>query len=899
MKRFLLALGFVAAIPFACTGNTPPTTSDGGICQPPVSETCSSCLSTSCSSQSAAAESDCAAVISSFCACNLGDTCCVEACGPAVSNACINDVIALASCGSGSCGGDCTVTVPGSCTPDAGAQDAAGSVSDASADADAAPVATDAGPTDASVTDAADASVPDATVTDSGVPTDAGDSGEDASVPGFGAAVQVSVGNATSCAVTATGGVVCWGSNPSGQLGNGTTTTSLIPTPVTGLTSGVASVSMGNGTACAVTTGGGVMCWGNGGTGQLGNNTQTNSLVPVQVVGLTSGVRMVSQGGDSACAITSGGGVVCWGAGGYGELGNGLGAASLVPVQVTGLTSGVTSLSVGISSACAVTAGGSVVCWGDNATGNLGNGSTTNSLVPVQVTGLTSGATSVSVGEYSSCAVTAGGGVMCWGYNADGELGNGTMTNSLVPVQVTGLTGGATSVSMGNETACATTTGGDVMCWGNPYAGSGSSVPVQVTGLTSGATSLSVGFLSSCVVVGCGVECWGDGWLGNDDDASVGSAVPLPVELLGASSCPAPGYGAAVSVSVGYDMSSACAVTASGAAVCWGDNVQGDLGNGAYNTPSASPVQVTGLTSGVTSVSVGTYAACALQNGGAWCWGYNNLGQLGNGSSATYISTPVQVTGLTSGVISVSMGYEAACAVTSAGAVMCWGDNGYGQLGTGGVGNSPTPVQVTGLTSGFVSVRMGSNNACAVTSGGDVMCWGDGSIDQLGNGGTSSLVPSQVTGLTSGATSVSIGAGNSACAVVSGGALCWGDNTYGQLGNNSTTEAPTPVAVSGLTSGVASVSVGEYSTCALTTGGGVFCWGYDEDGELGNSDGGTSQSQVPEQVTGLTSGVTALSAGAGSACAVVTCGGVDCWGGFPATSRVPAAVPLLGTSSCP
>ena len=309
MKRFLLALGFVAAIPFACTGNTPPTTSDGGICQPPVSETCSSCLSTSCSSQSAAAESDCAAVISCYCACNLGDTCCVEACGPAVSNACINDVIALASCGSGSCGGDCTVTVPGSCTPDAGAQDAAGSVSDASADADAAPVATDAGPTDASVTDAADASVPDATVTDSGVPTDAGDSGEDASVPGFGAAVQVSVGNATSCAVTATGGVVCWGSNPSGQLGNGTTTTSLIPTPVTGLTSGVASVSMGNGTACAVTTGGGVMCWGNGGTGQLGNNTQTNSLVPVQVVGLTSGVRMVSQGGDSACAITSGGGV--------------------------------------------------------------------------------------------------------------------------------------------------------------------------------------------------------------------------------------------------------------------------------------------------------------------------------------------------------------------------------------------------------------------------------------------------------------------------------------------------------------------------------------------------------------------------------------------------------------
>jgi alpha-tubulin suppressor-like RCC1 family protein len=206
---------------------------------------------------------------------------------------------------------------------------------------------------------------------------------------------------------------------------------------------------------------------------------------------------------------------------------------------------------------------------------------------------------------------------------------------------------------------------------------------------------------------------------------------------------------------------------------------------------------------------------------------------------------------------------------------------------------------VTGLTSGFTSVRMGSNNACALTSGGGVMCWGDGSIDQLGNGGTSSLVPSQVTGLTSGATSVSIGAGNSACAVVNGGALCWGDNTYGQLGNNSQTEAPTPVAVSGLTSGVASVSVGEYSACALTTGGGVLCWGYDAYGELGNADGGKALSQVPEQVTGLTSGVSALSAGAESPCAVVACGGVVCWGAPPATSSVPTAVPLLGGSSCP
>lgn len=178
------------------------------------------------------------------------------------------------------------------------------------------------------------------------------------------------------------------------------------------------------------------------------------------------------MGDSTACALTAAGAVVCWGENGFGQLGNGSQTPSPVPVRVTGLTSGVISLSVGYDSACAVTAGGAVVCWGSNNYGQLGNGSAdasagTMSTVPVQVTGLTSGATSVSIGGYTACALTAAGGVECWGLGAQGQLGNGTMPmDSPVPVQVTGLTSGVTSVSVGEFSGCALSASGGLSCWG-------------------------------------------------------------------------------------------------------------------------------------------------------------------------------------------------------------------------------------------------------------------------------------------------------------------------------------------------------------------------------------------------------------------------------------------------
>ncbi|MBL8055523.1 MAG: hypothetical protein JNK29_02440, partial [Anaerolineales bacterium] len=161
----------------------------------------------------------------------------------------------------------------------------------------------------------------------------------------------------------------------------------------------------------------------------------------------TAGVPRLAAGIGHTCALTADGGVKCWGANGDGQLGDGTTLNQGAPVAVAGLTSGVTAVATGWRHTCALTAAGGVKCWGWNDYGQLGDGTTTNRLTPVDVAGLTSGVTALAAGNTHTCALTAAGGAKCWGYNLFGQLGDGTTTNRLTPVREGGLTRGETALA--------------------------------------------------------------------------------------------------------------------------------------------------------------------------------------------------------------------------------------------------------------------------------------------------------------------------------------------------------------------------------------------------------------------------------------------------------------------
>ena len=673
----------------------------------------------------------------------------------------------------------------------------------------------------------------------------------------------ITAGSNHTCALTDAGGVLCWGANSSGQLGNGTWTDSSTPVAGTGLGSGVAAVAAGTYHTCALTTSGGVLCWGDNDFGQLGHGTTTSSNTPIAVVGLSSGVVAIAAGGAHTCALTTSGGVLCWGYNGYGQLGDGTTTNRKTPVTVTGLSSNVAAVAAGLDHTCALTTTGGVKCWGWNWAGQLGDGTTTDRSTPVAVSGLSSGAAAVVAGGNHTCALTATGGVKCWGEQY------GTR-----PTGVTGLSSGVLAMAAGGRHICALTVTGGVLCWGwNRWGqlGDGTTVDrntaVAVMGLGSGVAAVAAGEGHTCARTGAGgVRCWGSNMYGQlGDGTTTRRSTPVTLDDLSSDV-------AAVTAGYGHN----CALTAAGGVLCWGNNWYGQIGDGTA-TNRNSPLAVTGLSSSVAAISAGGFHNCALTSaGGVLCWGHNSTGQLGDGTW-TDSSAPVSVTGLSSGVTAVAAGGNHTCALTDGGGVVCWGWNTSGQLGDGTTTNRRTPVEVVGLSSGVAAISAGDRHTCALTDSGGVVCWGWNASGQLGDGTwTDSSTPVTVTGLSNGVAAITAGGGQTCALTTTGGLMCWGWNISGQLGDGTTTNRNMPVAVTDLSSGVASVSVGGSHTCALTTTGCLMCWGSNMYGQLG--DGTFWQRSTPMAVTDLSSGVAGAAAGDGHTCALTSAGGVLCWG---------------------
>ena len=667
------------------------------------------------------------------------------------------------------------------------------------------------------------------------------------------------------CFVTPAGTVRCWGANEHGQLGDGTNFDRHIPVEVLGL-SGVVALSAGSGHSCALKGEGEVWCWGDNDHGQLGDGTTTERDTPVQVMGLPDALEVVA-GGDHTCAITEAYEAWCWGDNDHGQLGDGTTDEEDVPVRVVGMSRAF-GLALGSAHTCAWVEVGEVACWGDNDHGQLGDGTTVERHAPVEVSGLPAIAVyslvdDVAAGKDSTCVVVfAPDRTWCWGANDHGQLGDGTTGDQHLPVEVPDFPAGGT-ITVGGSHACVGELGW-LWCWGDNEQGqlgdgttTESHVPVRVSAVPIGSGGLraTAGGSNTCALSGTEqVFCWGandHGQLG--DGATMSNPLPTGVKGLSGPSAIATGG------------STSCAVPGEGSVTCWGE-VQ------ASGSDESDPSEVAGI-SGVTGVAVGATANCAATVAGkAWCWGRDEDGQLGDGGT-TSSATPLEVSGLT-GASAVAVGGNHACALTSAGDVWCWGANGSGQLGDGTEADSHVPVEVSGL-SGATAIAAGSASTCALTDAGKVWCWGSNSSGRLGDGTTENrTTPVEVSGL-SDATAIAGGAAHFCAVATEGKAWCWGANGSGQLGDGTEADSHVPVEVSGL-SDVTAITAGGAHTCALTAPNGAWCWGSNGSGQLG--DGTSTDSDVPVEITRRPD-TTLLAAGGEHTCAVTATGLVECWGG--------------------
>jgi alpha-tubulin suppressor-like RCC1 family protein len=378
---------------------------------------------------------------------------------------------------------------------------------------------------------------------------------------------QISVGGSYNpCVIASNNQAYCWGSNGWGELGNNSTTPSLVPVAVdtSGVLSGktILSISTSADHSCAIASDNLAYCWGYNQSGQLGNNSTTQSLVPVAVYtgGVLSGKTVksiVPQSVDHTCAIASDNLAYCWGSNSNGQLGNNSTTQSSVPVAVdtSGVLSGKTinTIITGNAYTCAIASDNLAYCWGYNNFGQLGNNSTTQSLVPVAVntSGVLSGKTVMSITSTSAsvCAIASDNLAYCWGNDNYGQLGNNSTTQSQVPVAVntSGVLSGKTIVSIttGNLHTCAIASDYQAYCWGyNVHGALGnnsttdSHVPVAVntSGVLSGKTirSIAGGIYHTCAIASdYHAYCWGwniNGELGNNSNTE--SDVPVAVNPL-------------------------------------------------------------------------------------------------------------------------------------------------------------------------------------------------------------------------------------------------------------------------------------------------------------------------------------------------------------------------------
>lgn len=696
---------------------------------------------------------------------------------------------------------------------------------------------TDSGAVDAGAIDAGPAL--DAGV-DAGPSMDAGetnDAGPDAGTIDGGvlpvSVGRLAVGKNHTCGLNDVGAVFCWGLNDKGQLGNGTRVSTGVPTPVTGLSSGVVAVGAGVSHSCAITAAGAVLCWGENSEQQLGDGSGLSRPVPGPTW-ISQGAVALALGTGHTCVLLRAGTVSCWSENFRRQLDvQPTSTGTLTPIPAAG--SQVTEIAAAVDRTCALS-GGRVYCWGDDTLGAVVPG-----IVDAQ---------RLAVGELHACAVVASG-VVCWGNNYSAQLGVGPAW-SATPISSLPTSAAVPGLAVGRIHSCAVVDG-RVKCWGSSTSGQlglgatrSSGKPTDVA-LPAAAVEVSAGFERTCArLVDGSWWCWGDGAMGGVGNGFA-NLVPTAV----------PGVTAARLVA---GEAHQCALSVDGGLDCWGSNQFGQLSGAADG--GAEPVRVAGVVAPV-GLGASTFSSCAVDSSGQLrCWGEAPF------SGTNRSSVPAQVLGIgAAGVSDVWSGDMRTCALQANGTLACWRGGSGGTVATVDVGFAPKKVV------------LGPRHACALGPIGQVACWGDNSIGQLGQN-TKTPISGVVMPmfLDAGVRDLAAGQDFTCAQPASGPPRCWGIGNSGQLGFGTVGEIYAPAKVKGLDAGATALFAGRSTVCALDTTGRLLCWGSNENCLLGTGDA-RDWAWEPKPTTVVGEDVRQLAFGLGSACALKGDGGVSCWGG--------------------
>lgn len=698
---------------------------------------------------------------------------------------------------------------------------------------------------------------------------------------------DVSVGFDHACALTTDSKTYCWGNGAYGALaknavltpGTNADSDHIKHSPVRAAKGYIfTQIATGNIFSCGIANNGNTYCWGRNNTGQLGDNSFVDKPQPVLVAGAHTFTE-ISAGSAHVCGIDENNVAYCWGSNSHGQLGNNSTIASNVPVAVDGGATTFTKISAGGSFTCGIDENNVAYCWGRNNVGQLGNNDATftNQDEPTLVSG---GLTfnDIAAGWLHACGIATNGSTYCWGSGGQGEIGNNAILDRRVPTLVSG-SHNFTSVYAGYYNSCAINSSNSAYCWGanfNGQGGDGTTVNKLVpTAVSSGGvkfTHLTLSTTAQGTVCGLSeaqkIYCWGD-----DVNGVLGNGVASTADVLQ----PAlilfnPYY---KSVQLADD--TAHALNMDNNFYTWGEDYNNaTYGNGHMPYPQLIPT-LNNLN--INYVVEGMQHGCGIAKGDSYCWGEDEAGNLGLGflSYAAYYQPMPTVTN--EKIKTAYASYPLTCWQTFENKVYC---SGYitGAMGGGDGSWNELPVLTRSANIEPYSnqLRIDDENGCGLNSSNQAYCWGENGNGQLGIGTTGGTASPPVA-VAGGHTFKQLGgASYTMCGITMSGTLyCWGQNLNGQLGDGTNLDKDTPTQVSGaltftkLSDGKAAA----YHQCAITTGQDLYCWGDNSNGQLGD---GTQLSRLtPTLVLGGHKWLE-VAVSQAQTCGLTTEYNVLCWG---------------------